>query len=64
MTGWSLGGPVIVPEDQKLLRNKLFFFFSEELVGSKVPTRPNCQTTPTALERRATSPRATTPMEP
>ena len=52
MTGWSLGGPVIVPKTKNLFHDKLFFFFSEELVGSQVPNATKLVTTPTALERQ------------
>lgn len=52
MTGWSLGGPVLVPKKKNLFHDKLFFFFSEELVGSKVPYATKLVTTPTALERQ------------
>lgn len=51
MTGWSLGGPVIVPYKKNLLHDKLFFFFSQELVGSEVPNATKFDTTPSALER-------------
>jgi hypothetical protein len=52
MTGWSLGGPVIAPKTKNLFHDKLFFFFSEELVGSQVPNATKLVTTPTALERQ------------
>ena len=52
MTGWSLGGPVLVPFKKNLLHDKLFFFFSEELVGSQVPNATKLVTTPSALERK------------
>ena len=51
MTGWSLGGPVIVPYKKDLLRERLYFFFSEELVGSQVSNATKFVTTPSALER-------------
>ncbi len=52
MSGWSLGGPVIVPYKKNLLRDKLYFFFSEELVGSQVSSATKFVTTPSALERQ------------
>ena len=52
MTGWSLGGPMIIPKTNNRFRDKLFFFFSQELVGSKVPSATKLVTTPTALERK------------
>jgi len=52
MTGWSLGGPVLVPRKKNLFRDKLFFFFSQELVGSLVANPTKFQTTPSALERQ------------
>ncbi len=64
MTGWSLGGPVLIPGKKNLLHDKLFFFFSQELVGSLVSNATKFQTTPSALERagrllaRATTPTA------
>lgn len=52
MTGWSLGGPVEIPRHRYLLGDKLFFFFSEELIGSRVTNATKFQTTPSALERQ------------
>jgi hypothetical protein len=52
MSGWSLGGPVLVPFKKDLFHDKLFFFFSEELVGSQVPNATKLVTTPSALERK------------
>jgi hypothetical protein len=52
MTGWSLGGPVVLPWRKDLLHDKLFFFFSQELVGSQVSYAPKFVTTPSALERQ------------
>ena len=51
MTGWTLGGPVMIPKHKDLLRDKVFFFFSQELVGSRVNNATKFQTTPTDLER-------------
>ncbi|MDE3164369.1 MAG: TonB-dependent receptor, partial [Acidobacteriota bacterium] len=52
MTGWSLGGPVAIPHTRRVLHDKVFFFFSQELVGSLVSNPTRFQTTPSALERR------------
>jgi hypothetical protein len=52
MTGYSLGGPVLVPWNRNALKDKLFFFFSQELVGSQVSYAPKFVTTPSALERQ------------
>lgn len=52
MTGWTLGGPLPVPVKRDWLRDKLFFFFSQELVGSRVNNATKFQTTPSALERQ------------
>src|SRR5215472_2697648 len=51
MTGWSLGGPLMVPGKKDFLRDKVFFFFSQELIGSRVNNAVKFQTTPSALER-------------
>ncbi len=52
MTGWSLGGPLPSPVKRDVLKDKLFFFFSQELVGSLVSNATKFQTTPSALERQ------------
>lgn len=52
MTGYSIGGPVLIPKHEKLTKNKLFFFFSQEFVGSIVNYTPQLTTTPSALERQ------------
>jgi hypothetical protein len=52
MSGWSLGGPVLIPHKRDLFRDKLFFFFSQELIGSLVTNATKFQTTPSALERQ------------
>jgi hypothetical protein len=51
MTGYSIGGPVLIPWNKNALKDKLFFFFSQELVGSQVSYAPKFVTTPSALER-------------
>ena len=50
-TGYSLGGPLLIPKE-RTLRDKLFFFFAHEMVGSRVTYTPQFVTTPTALERQ------------
>jgi hypothetical protein len=52
MTGWSLGGPMLLPFKKDALRNKVFFFFSQELIGSRVNNPTKFQTTPSDLERK------------
>ena len=52
MTGWSLGGPLVVPKHKDCIRDKVFFFFSQELIGSLVTNPLKFQTTPSALERQ------------
>ena len=52
MSGWSLGGPMIIPKTKNRFHDKLFFFFSEELVGSIVPNATKLVTTPSAAERQ------------
>ena len=48
--GYFLGGPVIIPKLTKS-REKLFFFWSQEFLPRKYPTRQGRLTFPTALER-------------
>ena len=52
MTGWSLGGPLPMPARRSFFRDKIFFFFSQELIGSRVNNAARFQTTPSALERQ------------
>jgi Carboxypeptidase regulatory-like domain len=52
MTGWSLGGPMFTPVKRDALRNKVFFFFSQELIGSRVNNPLKFQTMPSDLERK------------
>jgi hypothetical protein len=51
MTGYSLGGPILIPHHTRVTRSKLFFFFSQEFVGSIVNYTPQFVTTPSAIER-------------
>jgi hypothetical protein len=51
MSGYSIGGPILIPKHTNLTKNKLFFFFSQEFVGSIVNYTPQLVTTPSALER-------------
>jgi hypothetical protein len=64
MTGYSIGGPVLIPWNKRALKDKLFFFFSQELVGSQVSYAPKFVTTPSALEPKGTFRRATTSTAP
>jgi hypothetical protein len=52
ITGYAIGGPVLLPKTNfNRGRNKLFFFFSQELVGSKNNWAPQFINVPTQLER-------------
>jgi len=48
--GWTLGGPVYIPKILKN-RNKLFFFWSEEIQRQLAPYGAHYVTVPTAAER-------------
>ncbi len=51
-TAWTLGGPVLIPKsDFNKSRNKLFFFWSQDLLGRTDPGNLNQRRVPTALER-------------
>jgi hypothetical protein len=52
ITGYSIGGPVYIPKHFNRNREKLFFFFSQEFIGDKVPYGSNKVEMPTALERQ------------
>ncbi len=50
---WTLGGPVLIPgTDFNKGRNKLFFFFSQDILSRTDPGTLNNRTMPTALERQ------------
>ncbi len=52
-TAWTLGGPVLVPgTDFNKGRNKLFFFFSQDILSRTDPGGLNQRRVPTELERR------------
>jgi len=52
-TAWTLGGPVLVPgTDFNKGRNKLFFFFSQDILSRTDPGNLNQRRMPTDLERR------------
>ena len=52
-TAWTLGGPVLLPgTDFNRNRNKLFFFWSQDLLARTDPGNLNQRRMPTALERR------------
>ena len=52
-TAWTLGGPVLVPgTDFNKGRNKLFFFFSQDILSRTDPGSLNQRRMPTDLERR------------
>ena len=52
-TAWTLGGPVLIPKTSfNKGRNKLFFFWSQDLLGRTDPGGLNQRRVPTALERQ------------
>jgi hypothetical protein len=51
VTGYSIGGPVWIPK-VPAIRHKVYFFFANELLGSKVLFAQKLVNTPTALERQ------------
>ena len=52
ITGYSIGGPVLIPKTNfNKERDKLFFFFSQEMVGSRNNWAPQFINVPTPLER-------------
>ena len=52
-TAWTLGGPVLVPKTGfNRGRNKLFFFWSQDLLARTDPGNLNQRRVPTALERQ------------
>ncbi|MCL4401587.1 MAG: carboxypeptidase regulatory-like domain-containing protein [Acidobacteria bacterium] len=52
ITGYSIGGPVLLPKlNFNRNKDKLFFFFSQELVGSRNNWAPQFINVPTELER-------------
>ena len=48
---YNIGGPVFLPGSLKRLRDKMFFFWSQEFWPLSVPTALTQRTTATALER-------------
>jgi hypothetical protein len=50
--GYTLGGPVYIPGKFNRNREKLFFFFSQEIAPQKRPLGIGFRSTPTALERQ------------
>ncbi len=52
-TAWTIGGPVLLPGTEfNRNRDKLFFFFSQDLLPRNDPGGLQRQTMPTVLERR------------
>ena len=52
-TAWTIGGPVLVPTTGfNRSRNKLFFFWSQDLLARTDPGNLNQRRVPTALERK------------
>ena len=50
--GDNIGGPVLLPGSLNRNKDKLFFFFSQEILHNVEPNGPRNYTVPTALERR------------
>lgn len=50
--GFNIGGPVFWPGKFNSSRNKLFFFFAQDLLPQSFPNTQNLLTVPTVLERR------------
>jgi hypothetical protein len=50
--GFTVGGPVYIPEKFNTDKSKIFFFFGNEKWGVRQPTGLQRVTVPTALERR------------
>ncbi|MGH8248070.1 MAG: hypothetical protein ACREUU_16730, partial [Gammaproteobacteria bacterium] len=50
--GYNIGGPLYIPGKFNQDKNKLFFFWSQEFLPRKYPTRVGRLTFPTAAERR------------
>ena len=50
-TAWTIGGPVLVPGRFNDNRDRLFFFFSQDLLPRNDPGNLELSTMPTALER-------------
>ncbi|MCL5745339.1 MAG: Plug and carboxypeptidase regulatory-like domain-containing protein, partial [Acidobacteria bacterium] len=50
--GYTVGGPVLLPGGFNKNRDKLFFFFSQEIAPQRLPLTLTFRTTPTELERR------------
>ncbi len=49
--GYNAGGPIFVPGKFNAQKDKLFFFFSQELLRNQQPNGPRNYTVPTAAER-------------
>ncbi|HEV2982923.1 MAG TPA: carboxypeptidase regulatory-like domain-containing protein [Vicinamibacterales bacterium] len=50
--GDNIGGPVFLPGTFNSSKDKLFFFFSQEILHNVAPNGPRNYTVPTALERQ------------
>lgn len=50
--GYNLGGPIYIPGKFNPQRDKLFFFFSQEILPNKRPSGLNTCNVPAALERQ------------
>jgi hypothetical protein len=49
--GFNIGGPLYIPGKFNTGRDKLFFFFAQEIMPQSFPNTQNLLTVPTALER-------------
>lgn len=52
LPGYSIGGPVFLPGIFNTNKDKLFFFFSQEIVKSEIAFPTSLANTPTELERQ------------
>ena len=51
VTGYSIGGPAYIPKTFNSKKDKVFFFYSQEFAGIKLPRGYRETNMPTALER-------------
>lgn len=49
--GWSIGGPIYIPNRFNINKNKLFFFVSQEILPQRTPDSLEYSTVPTSMER-------------
>ncbi len=51
VTGYSIGGPAYIPKTPSSLRNRFFFFFTQEFARTKTPATTQTVNEPTVPER-------------